>query len=102
MKKLREVARIVLIVLTAFLALTAIAGGAALAAGINAPPPEQLRGSLFTSFLIPGLALLVLVGGSALAAAILLLRRHPLSGLLATIITVFSLGTWFIDVRVSE
>jgi hypothetical protein len=71
--------RAVLIVSDAFLALTAIAGGISLLAGVNAPPIADLEGSPFGSYTIPGLALLVLVGGVALAATIMTLRRHRLA-----------------------
>ncbi len=69
-----NIVRIILIVLTAFLALTAMGGGIALLANINRPPLEQLQGSIFKSFTIPGLALFFLVGGGALVASILLIQ----------------------------
>ena len=75
---IKRIARIKLIILDAFLALTAAAGGVGLLADLNAPPVESLQGSLFPNYTIPGLALLVVVGGGALTALILLLRRHPL------------------------
>jgi hypothetical protein len=81
--QVKRVLRILLIILTAFLALTAIAGGIGLLTGMNAPSIELLKGSPFKDYTIPGLALLVIVGGGALVATILLLRRHP-SGVLAS------------------
>ena len=75
MKLLRKALNIVLIGLTSFLALTAVAGGIALLTNINTPPVEMLQGSPFRDYTIPGLALMVIVGGSALFAAILLLRK---------------------------
>jgi hypothetical protein len=69
--------RNLLIVLDAFLAVTAVAGGIGLLAGANTPALEWLEGSLFRTYTIPGLALLVIVGGCALAATALMLRRHP-------------------------
>lgn len=69
--------RAALIFLVGFLALTAIAGGIALLAGLNAPPVAMLGGSPFGSYTIPGLALLFVVGGSALVATVMLVRRHP-------------------------
>jgi hypothetical protein len=42
-----RILRIVLLVLDAFLSLTAIAGGIGLLAGLNAPSVEALAGSLF-------------------------------------------------------
>jgi hypothetical protein len=73
--------RVPLIVLSAFLALTAIAGGIGLLRGLNVPPVEMLKGSLFTSFVIPGLALAIIVGGLGLCAAILLAMRLGLGEL---------------------
>jgi hypothetical protein len=70
-----KVLRIILIVLTAFLGLTAMLGGLALVANFYAPPVEQLEGSIFNNFVIPGLALLVVVGGSGALAAYLLIRK---------------------------
>jgi hypothetical protein len=78
--------RLILIVVNAFLGLTAIAGGIGLLANLNAPPVEQLAGSVFTDFTIPGLALLVVVGGGSLVTTWLLIRRHayaPYASLLA-------------------
>jgi hypothetical protein len=69
--------RVAQIILALFLAVTAVGGGVALLAGVNTPPVAMLSGSLFTSFLLPGLALLALVGGTASVAAVLLVRRHP-------------------------
>jgi hypothetical protein len=75
--KRMPVTTIILIVLDAFLALTAVAGGIGLLTGMIAPGGELLQGSPFASYTIPGLALLILVGGSALVATGLLLWRHP-------------------------
>jgi hypothetical protein len=80
---MKKALRILLIVLTAFLALTAIAGGIGLLSGTNAPSTELLKGSPFHNYTVPGLALLVIVGGCALVATILLLRRHPFGALAA-------------------
>ena len=65
-----------IIVLNAFLAVTAIAGGVGLLTGINAPPVDMLSNSPFSSYALPGLALLVLVGGTASFAAVMLIRGH--------------------------
>ncbi|MDI6697132.1 MAG: hypothetical protein QME21_18960 [Anaerolineales bacterium] len=67
--------RILLGILTAFLGLTAIAGGVGLLTGVAAPPVEVLAGSPFNDYTLPGLALLFLVGGSGLTAAYLTARR---------------------------
>jgi len=76
MKLFRNALHISLIVLTIFLALSAIPGGIALIANFYAPPADMLAGSLFKDFTIPGLSLAVIVGGSALFAAILLFRKN--------------------------
>jgi len=65
-----------LIILTSFLALTAIGGGIGLLTGLNAPPLVFLDGSPFSSYLIPGLALLILIGGAAAFASIMVIRNH--------------------------
>jgi hypothetical protein len=75
---LKRIAHVLLSILDAFLAVTAVAGGIGLLGGMNAPPLEMLAGSPFGSYTIPGLALLVIVGGAALVATLLMLRRHPL------------------------
>lgn len=66
-------ARIVLIILDAVVAVTAVGGGIALAAGLEDGryPAGWLKGTPFGSYLIPGLILAVVVGGSAAAAAVL-------------------------------
>jgi len=83
MIRLLAALRGVLIVLTGFLALSAIPGGIALLAGVYAPPVQQLEGSVFSSFFVPGLVLLVAVGGSALLAFVLLTRRKRFGTVMA-------------------
>jgi len=75
MKLFRNALYIILIVLTIFLALTAIPGGVVLLANFYTPPMDMLAGSMFKDFTIPGLSLALIVGGSALFAAILLFRK---------------------------
>jgi hypothetical protein len=91
----KRILRSVLIVLDAFLALTAVAGGIGLLTGANAPSLEFLQGSPFSSYTIPGLALLLIVGGCALAATVLTWRRHPFgapaSGLAGVVIIGFEI-----------
>ncbi len=76
MTQLRKVLRIILIVLNTFLALTAAGGGIGLITGLNAPPVEQLGGSIFKDFTVPGLSLLMIVGGGATLATVLLVQRN--------------------------
>jgi hypothetical protein len=94
----RRVLRIVVIVLDAFLALTAMAGGIGLLTGINGPPVEMLAGSPFKSYTIPGLALLLIVGGSALVAAVMLLRRHRWGTLASGIAAAMIVGFEIVEV----
>jgi hypothetical protein len=72
-----RILRILLIILNAFLGVTAVLGGIGLLTGVVAPPLEMLEGSIFSSYVIPGLALLVIVGGSALVAMRMVLRNDP-------------------------
>ncbi len=79
MRFTQDLARVCLIVLAFFLALSAFGGGVGLLTGWNTPPVQDLGDSMFRDYTIPGLALLVLVGGGALVSAILLIRRHTLA-----------------------
>lgn len=75
--------RILSLLLTAFVALTALAGGAVLATSalvpdwqtVLSPPVSYLEGSPFDSYLLPGLALGAVLGGVHLVSFVLLLRR---------------------------
>jgi hypothetical protein len=69
--------RVILIILEAFLAVTAVAGGIGLISGSLNPGLALLKGSPFNDYTIPGLALAILVGGGATVATILMIRRHP-------------------------
>ncbi len=90
--------RFLLIALTLFLALSAVPGGISLLVGINAPPVEPLKGSVFSDFLLPGLALLVLVGGSAVVAAVLLLRKSRFAVVLAITTGLIVMSFEFVEV----
>lgn len=91
--------RQMLILLTLFTAVTAIAGGIGLLGGLVQPPLSDLDGSIFDSYVVPGLALLGLVGGSALWASLALIKRQP-SALLLAAASGLILLTW-ISVEVS-
>lgn len=58
-----------LVVLEAIVALSAIAGGVALATGTITYPLAWLQGTPFSDYTIPGLVLAIVAGGSALLAA---------------------------------
>ncbi|MCC6168648.1 MAG: hypothetical protein IT329_15610 [Caldilineaceae bacterium] len=81
-----------LVGIDAFVALTAIGGGVALAAGLEADrfPLDWLQGTPFSSYLIPGLILAGVVGGSAAVATVVTLRA-PRAGGLASIVAGMAL-----------
>jgi hypothetical protein len=66
-----RIARTTLLIVQAFVAITALAGGLALVVGsidpamgsVLMPPAEYLAGSPFRTYLVPGLLLIVLVAG---------------------------------------
>lgn len=93
MDKVRRAGIVTLMVLTFFLALTAVLGAAGLLAGFNRPSLDLLQGTIFGDYTVPGLALGIIVGGGALVSAILLLRgRRPartIAGLSGLAIIVF-------------
>lgn len=95
-----KVARMLLIALDAFLAVTAIAGGIGLLTGLLAAPLALLQGSPFGSYIIPGLALLVIVGGSALTATVLMIRRHALGIVLSGVAGMMIIGFEIVEVLV--
>lgn len=93
--------RIVLTLLTAFVGITAVAGGVALiigavsssTAGGIVPDRSYLGGSPFTSYIAPGLVLSVIVGGTHLVAAMLVGRGSP-AGLFAAAVAGFGILIW--------
>jgi hypothetical protein len=66
-----KVIRIALVVIEAFIGLSAIGGGIALLRGdfMHEVPVAWLAGTPFSDYTIPGLVLVIVVGGSALLAA---------------------------------
>ena len=97
MNLISKIIRVILIVFTFFLSLTAFLGGVALLAGLNAPPVEMLQGSPFQGWTIPGLALALIVAGSALFAAILLLRKSKYALLFAATAGVIIMFFEFVE-----
>ena len=95
------VTRILLLIVLAFVGLTAVAGGVALTLGalvpslatVLSPPVAYLQGSPFASYLVPGLILAVVLGGVHLGAFWMLLRRHP-SALFAAAVAAFDTAIW--------
>jgi hypothetical protein len=86
--------RIILGVITGFIALTAIGGGIALLSGVEAArfPLEWLQGSLFKDYTIPGLLLAIVVGGSSLIACITVFRNLKTGIALAIVAGVAMMG----------
>ena len=76
-------ARAALLSAHAFVAITALAGGAALIAGsvnpawasVLVPPADYLEGSPFASFVVPGVLLIVLVAGMQSLAFVAVITR---------------------------
>jgi hypothetical protein len=92
--RLRSVAFWSLTVITAFSALSAVAGGIGILVtdGLGMPM-SFLAGSPFTTFLWPGVILLAVIGGSqALAGGMLLARRE--SALLWVAVAGFGMLIW--------
>lgn len=100
MKAFRKILNVTLIVLTGFLALTAILGGLAILLGINVPSVEELEDSIFHGVTIPGLALLLIVGGSALLAVILLVRKSKFALPFATVAGIIIMFFEFVEVLI--
>jgi hypothetical protein len=99
MMLLRRLGYWALSVVTAFNALSAIAGGVAiLVTGGLGMPASFLENGPFESFTWPGLILVVVVGGSqAVAAALLLLRRD--SALVWSVVAGFGMLIWiFVEI----
>lgn len=79
---INRIARVALVVLEMFLALTAIYGAIYV---VPVQPRELLVGSAFADYTIPALGLGVLVGGSALLAVASLVLRPQLGALLSLV-----------------
>jgi hypothetical protein len=100
MNLLSKILHVIMIILTLLLAVTAIPGGVVLMANIYAPPVEQLQGSLFQSFTIPGLALALIVGGSAVVSAVLLIKKSRFGAMSAATAGVIIMFFEFVEVMI--
>jgi hypothetical protein len=80
-------------VLEAFVGLTAVGGGIALATGAEGDrfPVSWLDGTPFDSYLVPGLILAIVVGGSAVTALVACWRSSRLAGA-ATVFAALALS----------
>lgn len=96
--------RIALVLLTGFIALTAIGGGIALLVGLEDSrfPLDWLRGTPFPDYTIPALILAIGVGGSALVASILVLRRHRRRFLASVVAGVIMMGYIFVEALILQ
>ncbi|MGN6444002.1 hypothetical protein [Amnibacterium sp.] len=105
---LQRLARSTLLVVAAFIAVTAAAGGVALIVGsglpdgstVLVPPRSYLAGSPFGGYLVPGLTLLVVIGGLHAAAFVLVSRRRPLGPLVAALAGFATLVWIFVELLV--
>lgn len=89
--------QVALFAIDAFAALTAVGGGIALVTGLEGDrfSLDLLKGTPFTTFVVPGLILAALVGGSATYAAIVTLR-NPYGGAMASALAGTILMGWII------
>lgn len=90
--------RICTVVLTGFVAISAIAGGFAMLVGLDVFPPAWLAGTPFTAYTIPALLLALAVGGSALVAAVTVATGSRIAGLAA--ITAGLMLTGYVTIEV--
>jgi len=98
MQLLRKTLYTTLIILNIFLALTAIPGGFCLLTGIAAPPIDELKGSVFTDYTIPGLALMIIVGGSALLTAVMFIRKYKYAVFYSAIVGLIIMIFEFVEI----
>ena len=100
MLTLTKTIRILSIMTSLFLAITAFGGGIQLLTGFYVPPVEMLAGSPFADYTIPGLVLGLIVGGSALTADVLLIRKNKFSSLASASAGVIVMTFEFVEVLV--
>jgi hypothetical protein len=89
--------RVGLFAVDGFGAVSAVGGGIALMAGLESGrfPLDWLRGTPFSSYVIPGLILALVVGGSATVAAAATLRS-PLAGALTSLLAGVVMLGWIV------
>jgi hypothetical protein len=96
--RLLRISGATLFVADVFVALTAVFGGITVAAGMDKFPAGWLTGTVFSSYLVPGLILAVVVGGSATAAAFATLRKRN-AGILSSALAGGILLGWLVGER---
>ena len=90
--RLLRISGATLFIADVFVALTAVFGGITVATGVDRFPAEWLTGTMFSSYLIPGLILGVVIGGSATAAAVASLRSREVGALSSMLAGAIMLG----------
>jgi hypothetical protein len=95
---MRTWARVVIGVLAAFVALTAIGGGMAMLVGADQFPLAWLRGTPFRDYTVPALVLAVVVGGSSLVAAVAVFAGRQVGALAAMAAGVLLAGYIIVEV----
>ncbi|HET8758482.1 MAG TPA: hypothetical protein VFM58_20850 [Solirubrobacteraceae bacterium] len=95
---------IALLVLDAFVALTAIGGGIALATGLERDrfPLDWLRRTPFNTYLGPGVILAVAVGGSAAAAAAVIVVDETAGALASIAAAAILAGYVAVEIRILD
>jgi len=96
--RLLRISGATLFVADLFVALTAVFGGITVATGVDKFPAGWLAGTVFNSYLVPGLILAVVVGGSATAATFATLRKRDLGTLFSALAGGILLG-WLVGER---
>lgn len=97
-----NIVRLIIGLVTGFIALTAIGGGIALLVGLeNARfPLEWLEGTPFKDYTIPALLLAIVVGGSALVACVAIFLGHSLALLASMVAGVIMIGYIVVEVLI--
>jgi hypothetical protein len=96
--RLLRVSGATLFVADVFVGLTAVFGGITVATGVDKFPAEWLTGTVFRSYLVPGLILALVVGGSATVAAVATVRNRE-SGVLCSMLAGAILLGWLVGER---
>lgn len=93
--------RILIVIVTGFMALTAIGGGVAMLTGLDEFPLEWLHNTPFQSYTVPAL-LLIVVGITSLVAAVTIFRSDKI-GLVATMVAgILMSGYIVVEVLILE
>lgn len=96
--------RIVIGVITAFIALTAIGGGMALLSGLEGErfPLVWLEGTPFKNYTIPALLLTIVVGGSSLIACITIFKNLKTGIVFSLVAGMIMVGFIAVEVLILE